>query len=192
MTADEPQRPTPQRLAMAGLDVETFTPAENENWKAIRLLDGHVLEKLSSRGAITEDQKGAGSLFYGDWYHAGLAASGVIDPGRVIVDGGQIEYHSDRQMFHLTRWQRAVQAVGLIHSQVLTDVVLNEMPLHVYGVKRYRITGRRSAYERGTASLIDALDALVIHYLGARRRSTMRATHATGYRPQIVGADDRT
>lgn len=188
---DESQGPTKERLRMAGDHVETFTPSENENWKAIRLLDNHVLEFLQSRGIVTGDQYSAGVQFYSDWYVAGLANSGVIDPGRVIVDGGQIDHLSEVKMAALTRWQRAVQSVGLIHSQVLTDILLSEERLEDWGRRRCGQQSSKLAKLAAQTAIRLSLEALDLHYHG-HRNTPNRAAHAEDYRPSILGKPDAT
>ena len=177
--------PTPERLAMAGDAVKVFTPEENENWRAIRLLDNHILEQLQSRGVISGDQYAAGAQFYGDWFLSGLANSGVIDPGRVVVDGGKMDHLNDVKLSALTRWQKAVQAVGLIHSRVLTDVLLSEERLEAYGLRRFGQKNPKLARLAAQTALKLALEQLDYHYHG-QRKTPMRSAHAPDYRPTIV------
>ena len=183
--------PTPERLRMAGEAVEVFTADENENWRAIRLLDNHVLEDMRSRKAITGDQYSAGMRFYGDWYLSGLANSGVIDPGRVVVDGGKIDHLNDVKLSALNRWQKAVQALGLIQSQVLTDILLTEEGLESYGRRRCGQNNGKLAKVAAAAILKHALDALDLYYYG-RRETRVRSAHAEGYRPDIVAETEET
>jgi hypothetical protein len=189
MTESRTIGPTPERLKKAGENVEAFTPDRNENWRAIRMLDDHVLERLASRNVITGDQHAAGIRFYADWYTAGLAASGVIDPGRVIVDGGKMEQVSERKLEAAHRWSHAVRAVGKIHSLVLIDVILLEKSLEEYGHRRYGSASPKIAKRDATVALMDALSSLDLHYYGVRNAKT-RASHVEGYRPEIVPAGD--
>lgn len=188
MTADRTIGPTAERLAKAGEDVEAFTPDTSTNFRAIRMLDGHVLERLASRSVITGDQYQAGMRFYADWYFGGLAASGVIDPGRIIVDGGIQEQVSKRKMEAAHRWGHAVRAVGKVHSLVLIDVVLHETSLEAYGRRRYGSSSPKIAKRDATVALMDALESLDHHYYGMRNVKT-RASHVDGYRPIIVPAE---
>lgn len=180
--------PTPERLRMAGDAVEAYTAEENENWRSIRLLDNHPLEYLRNRECITGDQYSAGQQFYSDWYFGGLAASGVIDPGRIIVDGGQTEAASDRRLFALGRWQKAIREIGLVHSTTLTDLLLTEQKLHEWGARRFGQANRERARQAAITALVLALEQLDIHYHGPRRNRT-RTAHAEGYRPTVL-ADD--
>jgi hypothetical protein len=185
-THREPIGPTRERLAKAEPDqVEIVSAGENEHWQAIRLVDSHVLEYLRARECITGDQHSAGHQFYSDWYWAGLAASGVIDPGRVIVDGGQIEHASDRKLFSLSRWQKAVQGVGKVHSNTLIDLLLTEETLHGWGARRFRQANRERARQAAITALVLALEQLDIHYHG-RRDTRTRAAHAPDYRPSML------
>lgn len=183
--------PTPERLKMAGDAVEVFTADENENWRAIRLLDDHVLEDLRSRGSVTADQYHAGMRFYSDWYLSGLANSGVIDPGRVVVDGGKADHLNDIKLSALNRWQKAVQALGLIQSQVLTDILLGEETLASYGQRRCGQRAPKLAKVAATSVLKHALDALDLYYYG-QRKTKVRTAHAPDYRPNILVETEET
>ena len=193
MTEDDtrPIGPTPERLAKAGRDVEAYSPDETLHHRAIRMLDGHVLERLASRGVISGDQYHAGTRFYADWYYSGLAASGVIDPGRVIVDGGQVMHESDLKLTAMTKWKRAVQGIGMIHCQVLTSCVLNEEDMATYGSRRYGQKAPKLARLMTQAALIDALSALDLHYYGERTRRA-HVAHADDYRPTVQNAEEGT
>lgn len=176
--------PTPERLRMAGDAVEVYTPDKSENWRAIRLSDESPLEYLQSRGAITGDQYAAGMRYYGDWYKSGLANSGVIDPGRVIVDGGQVEHFSDRKLDAMTRYNRALKAVGPTLSPVLADLLLKGERLEDYGRRKCGQKSFKLARLAATSQLKLGLDALDYHYHG-RRDNPTRASHAADYRPSI-------
>jgi hypothetical protein len=178
--------PTPERLAKAKEDeVEVVTPDESEHWRAMRLTDAHVLEYLRSRSCISSGQYEAGHRFYSDWYHAGLAASGVIDPGRVIVDCSSSEHASDRKLTALHQWQRAVQAVGMIHSTILVDILLMEERLEDWGRRRRGQASVKLARHAAITAISLALEALDHHYHPPRRDRT-RSSHAPGYRPTII------
>lgn len=184
---DEPRYlgATPERLRRAGDNIETFTPDENINHRAIRLLDGHVLDFLRSRGTITGEEYVAGTRFYADWYYGGLSNSGVIDPGRVVVDGGQIDHTSERQMEALTNFNQAIKAIGKTNGEVLTDILIAEEKLEEWA---RRVLGRHKSDKHGriaaTACLRLALMALDIHYHG-RRHVRTRSSHAPDYKPVI-------
>jgi hypothetical protein len=177
--------PTRERLAKALEDqIEIVTPDESEHWRAIRMLDGHVLEYLRSRECIDQGQYSAGYRFYRDWYDAGLAASGVIDPGRVIVDNGNAGSSGEHRLAALTSWQRAVRAVGLIHSTILVDLLLTEERLEDWGRRRRRQNNAKLARQAAITAISLALEALDHHYHPPRRDRT-RASHAPDYRPTI-------
>jgi len=186
--AERPIGPTPERLRKAGENVEAFTPDENLHHRAIRLLDGHILARLAARSVITGDQHNAGSQYYSDWYHSGLAASGVIDPAKVIVDGGQRSHESDRKLSAMTRYKRAVIAIGFIHSTVLTDLVLLEKSIEEWSRKWFGQKSPKIAKAQGHAALVLALTALDHHYYG-QRKTGVRAAHMEGSRPEIMPVD---
>lgn len=182
--------PTPERLAKAGDQVEAFTAADSVHHQALRMLDGHPLERLASRGVITGDQYQAGTRFYGDWYYSGLAASGVIDPAREVVDGGLIMHESGRKLAAMTSYKRAVQAIGMIHSTVITDLVLLEQPVEEWGRKWFRQKAPKLAKAQAHAALILALQALDHHYYG-ERKTRPHVAHADDYRP-VINPEDAT
>lgn len=176
--------PTIERLRHARGEAERLTSAETVHHQAWRMLDGHILAQLAAKDVLQGDEFQAGQMFYSDWYHSGLAASGVIDPSKEVVDGGKAFGATDRQLAAMQRWVKAVQAVGLIHCQVLSAVVLEEQSLEAYGARRYRQKARKLARLSAQNALVDALEALSVHY-GMRRVRHMRCGHVDGYRPVI-------
>lgn len=183
--------PTKERLAHAGRDVEAFSPDENVNWRTIRMLDNAPLESLVTRGVITGDQYHAGMRFYGDWYYSGLSSLGVLDPGRIIVDTSPVYEQTENKLDSATRWRRAVQGVGLIHSHVLTSVLLNGERMETYGERAFKLADKKDARLAARVSLINALDALDMFYYGHRNERTQKA-HRPDYRPAIQTLDKPT
>ncbi len=192
MTNPRPVGPTPERLAKAGDAVEVFTPDQSENWRAIRLSDETPLEHLQGRGAITGDQYAAGMRYYSDWYIAGLAYSATIDPSREVVDGGKVDHWSDRQLDAMTRYNRALKAIGYLAS-VLSDLLVNPNPerLEDYGRRKCGQKNFKLARLAATTQLKLALDALDHHYYG-QRKTRAHVAHTDDYRPTIeaVGSEE--
>lgn len=189
MTEPRTIGPTPERLAKAGDQVESFSAGENVHHQALRMLDGHVLERLATRSVITGDQYNAGTRFYGDWYFSGLAASGVIDPSREVVDGGQVMRESDRKLSAMTAYKRAIQAIGLVHSTVICDLVLLEQSVEEWGRKRFGQKAPKLATLAAHVALIQALTALDHHYYGQRKHRA-HVAHVDDYRPVIMTVED--
>lgn len=183
---DKPDGATPERLAKAGEATGEFVTSSGRRTK--RLLDGSVLDLLLSRRVITGDQYHAGARFYSDWYYAGLAQSGVVDPARIVVDGSAHPGQTDRALDALTRWKAALVALGMVHSHVMTSVVLLEVPLVEYGWQRFRQRAPEKARLTATVALKGALDQLDSHYYG-KREGTYRCAHAADYRPAIIDRD---
>ncbi len=183
---DLPIGPTKERLLQAGDDVEAFTPDENVNFKTLRMLDGSPLEKLATAAKITGDQYNAGSRYFSDWYHSGLAPGGATDYSRDKVDcPGYVDISYER-MAAQTRFNRALKAIGAVHAHILDDVLLSDAPLAVYA-DRFKSEGLRKR-DRTFAALIAlrlALDALSEHYNGPRKYKSS-IVHADGYRPKII------
>ena len=150
---------TPERLAKAGADIEDFIADTGARTK--RMLDGSVLDMLASRRSISGDQYAAGCRLYADWYHAGLASSGVIDPARVVVDGGQSAGANDRILDAAGRFKKALLAVGKVHSHPLVNIVLLAQRLEDYGRNRYGVTDAKDARLKAiTTSMRHAKDHL--------------------------------
>lgn len=183
MTDDRYIGPTPERLAKAGTDIESFT-ADN-NRPTVRMLDGSPLEKLATRKLITGDQYHAGLRYYGDWYQAGFAASGVIDMAKERVDTSTKPEISDNVLAAQTRHAHALKAVDADSAHVLSDVVLTEMPLTTYADRFREFSQFRERRAIALNLLRKALSQLDRHY-HPPRRNDMTAAHEDGYRPIIL------
>jgi hypothetical protein len=183
-------QPTPERLAKAGDDHEQVITAmidrngDVDEKLTMRLLDGSVLDMLLSRSTITSDQYEAGGMFYKDWYYAGFANSGVVDPTKEHVDGGGSDQMADRALDAAGRFAKAAIILSEPHLNVLNNVVLRETKLEDYGFKRYGRTDPKGARLAAITSLQDALTALDHHYYGKRTAKT-QASHAPDYRPTM-------
>lgn len=173
---------TPERLAKAGADIEDFIADTGARTK--RMLDGSVLDMLASRRSISGDQYAAGCRLYADWYHAGLASSGVIDPARVVVDGGQSAGANDRILDAAGRFKKALLAVGKVHSHPLVNIVLLAQRLEDYGRARYGLADGKDSRLKAITTLQDALTSLDHHYYGQRHTGT-KASHLDDYKPGI-------
>lgn len=149
-----------------------------------RVLDGDVLELLLSRGVIDAEEYACGQEFQRHWFRSGLAASGVIDPARLRVDGGTADHQSDVMLFHLNRWQGMVRGLGQIHSQVLCACVLTGESLTAFGLRHCGTTSKRMARDRAQERLKMALKQLVLNELGDKR-CRMRSGMADGAKPVI-------
>lgn len=182
---DKPDTATPERLAKAGADTEDFITATGRRTK--RLLDGSVLDMLASRRSITGDQYAAGARLYSDWYHAGLASSGVIDPSKVVVDGGKPPGVDERMLDAAGSFAKALIGVGKIHSHVLVNILLLEEPMVQYGWRRHGYKSDDYAKLAAIVDLRSALAALDLHYYGLKRPKGGRS-HAADYRPVIPNA----
>ncbi len=188
-------RPTPERLARAGDDAETvvtaiLNPSNNviDEKTTIRMLDGSVLDMLLSRRAITTDWYSSGARLYRDWYQAGFAHSGVVDPSKEHVDGGNSDLMADKALDAAGRFAIVMRAMVEPHRNVLINVVLLEHTLEEYGFARYGQKDKKRARLASTTSLIDALTALDYLYYG-KRDATTKAGHEPDYRPAIANKD---
>ena len=170
--------PTPERMRKAGEAVTHHKTDEGRT--TVRFTDGDIVEYMQSRGMINGDMYDCGKRFYADWYKSGLAASGVVDPGRVIVDGGNPEPGIIRRMEYAQAWAVACKSVGEVLSRPLTDMVLLDVPANVYALRHMGLKDPKDARLAAYTLLRAALDALVLHYLGPRhmRKSYHRAEDA--------------
>lgn len=149
-----------------------------------RMLDGSVLDNLASRKVITGDQYVAGVQLYQDWYLAGFASSGVIDPSKDVVDGGVVAGANDRVLDAAGRFAKALLAVGKVHSHPLINIILIEQPLNEYGLKRFAIKDEKDARLKAITALQLALEQLDYHYYG-QRKTRGGSSHVADYRPSI-------
>lgn len=185
---------TPDRLKKAGDEWErnVIEMGEGENKVSsltYRMLDGSVLDNLASRKVITGDQYTAGVQLYQDWYLAGFASSGVIDPSKDVVDGGVIAGANDRVLDAAGRFAKALIAVGKVHSHPLINIILIEQPLNEYGLRRFAIKDEKDARLKAITALQLALEQLDYHYYG-QRKTRSGSSHLDDYRPNIPSASD--
>lgn len=194
---DPGEGPTPERLAKAGDLVEEFTPADAEHHKAKRMLDGSPLDVLRERGkrnpakGINADQYHAGFRFYSDWYQAGFAASGVIDPAKERVDCEGAHDISDRVLAAQTRFNHAVKALDYDAKHILDDVVLMETPLNIYADRFREFAQHRERRAIALMLIRKGLDQLARHYLPPRRDG-IRAHMQDGARPIIMPSGEES
>jgi len=174
--------PTKERLRKAGEAFEDFITDTGARTK--RMLDGSVLDKLVSRRSITGDQYTAGAQLYKDWYLAGFASSGVIDPGAVVVDGGKADMVNDRTLDAAGRFAKAILAIGKVHSHPLINIILLEEPMVQYGWKRHGYKNDDYAKLAAIVDLRSALTALDLYYYG-HKKTKGGSSHAADYRPSI-------
>lgn len=189
---DETTEPTKERLRKAGDEWERNVIEIGEGESKVssltyRMLDGSVLDNLASRKVITGDQYVAGVQLYQDWYLAGFASSGVIDPSKDVVDGGIVAGANDRVLDAAGRFAKALLAVGKVHSHPLINIILIEQPLNEYGLKRFSIKDEKDARLKAITALQLALEQLDYHYYG-QRKTKGGSSHVADYRPTIQEA----
>jgi hypothetical protein len=179
---------TPERLKHAG--DATIERRIESGRVVLRMADGDILSYLSGRGVINAEQLQCGERFYRDWYNAGLAASGVIDPTRVVVDGGNSEPAMMRKMEAAQEWGNAIRAIGTVHSHPLTAMVLLEEPATVYAMRNTGYKDPKYARVIAYDRLKQALEALVVYYLGKSRKPRQRSfmTERAGIVPSQTDA----
>lgn len=186
--ANIPADITEQRRARAGEAIEPFV--SDSGRRTARIMDGSLLDLLLSRGKIASDHYTAGARFYADWYHGGLANSGVMDPAKERVDGGTHKPQSDEQLTALWQFVRAVRAIGRHHADPIISLVCFEETRESYAARRFNYHQRQGARAACDVVLLMALAQLVDHYQGPPRpvRARTRSSHAPDYRPKIAAA----
>ena len=173
MTRDRYIGPTPERLAKAGRRIEPV--ASETGYETLRMLDGSTLEQLATLGkrnprkGITGEQYHAGCRYYADAYQAGMFASGVLDMAAERVDGGQHKDITSQRLEALSRFNTALKALDRAAVEILSDVVLHEMPLARYAERFNRFPLARERRAIALQRLRDALDQLDEHYYPPRR-----------------------
>lgn len=186
---DEPIGPTPERLRMAGDDVEAFTPAEAAHFRTIRLVDRTPIDKLRKNEKITGDQYNAGCRYFSDWYKSGFSASGVIDPMRERVDCEGKHDIADVVLAAQTRFNHALKALDGDAKHILDDVVLSEVPLNIYADRYREFPQHRERRAVALTLLRKGLDQLARRYWPPRRdgiRSQMEPGSRAGILPMEV------
>lgn len=182
---EETTKPTPERLAKAGDDI---VQEVHENRIVLRMKDS-PLDRLAfgAKPKITGDQYNAGVRYYADAYKAGMMPSGVIDPSKERVDGGQHKDIADAKIAAQTRFEHALRALGFVDLNVLDAMVIQEVPLGEYAERFTRHKKRIIRQGIALELLCHALDALDKHYNPPRRDRGIAGAHSDGYRPTISG-----
>lgn len=191
MTEHETIGPTPERLARAiGEDgkpmiSEIELGSDNINWRAYRLNDAPLGRlRMAAKPKITGDQFNAGELYFGVVYYAGMMASGVVDPGRVIVDGGQYKDIPDRLIAAKARYEHIIKRMPHELHHITDAVVVQEIPLAEYAERFNRIKERRIRQAVALDRLTMGLDWLVRHFdIGSK---AVRSRSYVGERPIIM------
>ena len=119
------------------------------------IIDRYRMATKNRKPLITRRQHEAAVRLYADWYNSGSAPRVVAAYEHQIPGGGD---QSDRQIRARDRYQRAVQAVGIRLSGILTHVCLHDLSVSSWARKR------GYAPQAGMAALHLALDTLADHY----------------------------
>lgn len=196
--ACERVRPTPERLAQAaaaGDDAVTEVVTEvkdkagnAERAVATRLAD-EPLELLFKRGAIDQEQYACGREYYRHWAASGLATSGVVDPARERVDGGQVHIESEVRQWHLERFQMMAGRLGTVHARVMRACVLMGVSMQDYGNLYSGHKDAKRAQTWAQSRLTAALEELALALLGDRTKRS-HASMMAGARPVIPPSEN--
>lgn len=173
--------PTPERLRRAiGEDgkpaVSEVDLGENVNWKAFRLNDAPLGRLLHCKHPkITVDQFNAGESYHAVVYYTGMMASGVVDPSRVVVDGGQHKHIPDRLIAAKARYEIIIKRMPYELHHIVDAVVVQEIPLAEYAERFTRIKKRPTRQAVALDRLCMGLDWLVSHFDIGRKPVRMQA-----------------
>lgn len=184
--------PTPERLARSIGDdgrpmiAEIEVGSDNINWRAYRLNDAPLGRlRFAAKPKITGEQYAAGESYYGVVYYAGMMASGVIDPSRVIVDGGQHKHIPDRLIAAKARYEKVIKRMDFPVWHIVDAVVVQETRLSDYAERFRQFNERRIRQAVALDRLQRGLDWLADHFgITARRAAGIVAS--VGERPAIV------
>jgi hypothetical protein len=191
MNEHETIGPTPERLAHAVGDdgkpmvQEVHFGRDNVNWRAFRLDDAPLGRLLNcKRPKITIDQFNAGEIYHGMVYYAGMMASGVMDPSRVVVDGGRHKHIPDRLIAAKARYEIIIKRMPHEFHHIVDAVVVQEIPLAECAERFRRVRERRTRQAIALDRLCMGLDWLVSHLDIGRKPVRMQST--VGERPIIM------
>lgn len=178
-------RPTPERLAKAGDDVMEFI--SDTGRRSIRMKDS-PLDRLAfgKNPKINGPQYHAGLRYYENAYMAGMMPSGVIDPSKERVDGGNFMNMSDAKVAAMTRHEHVLRILPYEYFHILDAVVINEIPISQYAMRFQNFSERRERIAVSIDRLCNALNILEKHYNPPRRDKGIRASSMDGYRPVIA------
>lgn len=188
--------PTPERLAQAaaaGDDAvaEVVTEVRGKAGAAERALATRLsdepLELLFRRGAIDQEQYTCGREYFRHWAASGLATSGVVDPGRERVDGGQRHIESEVKLWHLQKFQHMSRKLGTVHARIMRACVLMGVSMQDYGSLYSGHKDAKRAQTWAQSRLTAALEELAIALLGDRSKRS-HASMMAGARPTIRSA----
>ncbi len=175
-------------MAKAGDDIERIILNEVSVY---RMKDSPI-DRLAfcAKSKITGEQYHAALRLYADAYGAGLMPTGVIDPAKERVDGGQYKNISDARIAAQVRYEHAIRRLSHDHFHILESIVIQEAALGEYAERFRRHKERRVRMGVALEKLCDALDALVRVYNPPRRDRGINSSHAPDYRPKIYPPDD--
>ncbi len=195
------ERPTRERIAQAlgdfvettivSIDVLADGTERQVDVLVIQMLDGHLLTKLSNRGVLDLKQLSAALRFLKDCNEAGILSGAVVDPGRIVVDGGNSVPAQERQADAYARVHAILTRVSPSTKAVLVDIVLFEMTREAFA-RKHQIPNKdeKDINLVVNSKIQDALTDLDYRYYG-QQKTQNRFTHSPDYRP-IIQAPQNT
>lgn len=150
--------PTPERYQHGDVIIPVATDIPGVRAPRIEtqtVIDRYRMATKKRKPLITRRQHEAAVRLYADWYNSGSAPRVVASYEHQIPGAGD---QSDRQIRARDRYERAIQAVGIRLSGVLTHVCLHDLSVSSWA--------RQKGYapQAGMAALHLALDTLADHY----------------------------
>ncbi len=145
-----------QRLKAAGdaWERENVDLTGRRSSDTIRVYDGDQIGYLLKRRSISMAQWAAGDWLWQHWYNGGLAASGIVDLTKPVVDGGRrTDAVAVHQLAHRMEYAKALSTIEARHARILTAVVIGNMGLFDYA-------GRFGRYSDKTAATAVAMELL--------------------------------
>lgn len=161
----DPNAPTPERKAKG--DLEAWKPGQ------IRRANSTQLDWLFKHRHITQMQHEAGNKLFDEWFKSGLHTNRA-QVLRERVDGTPDPERSIIHLDHKSAFGRALQAVGLDLSEIVTHVAIHDRPPSECRSRRGYTAPRAKQVEALTLLRL-ALDRLAEHYGMVRPRHRMTA-----------------
>ena len=89
-----------------------FVKNPNEPYRKCSTLEFYYKKGWLNRGSVSADDRlRAGKILQSDFYISGLHQARAVDYEKPRVDGGSVGIQTDKQLFHLNRFNKALSRI---------------------------------------------------------------------------------
>jgi hypothetical protein len=146
----------------------------------VRFHDGDMLEHMSRNKMITLTQKGWGQKLKDSHAQSGQLASCTVDLSRPVVDlTPDYTRAVVAKLAAVDEFNRALAAVGIVHSRTLCAIVICNQPLVDFGRAHSGLKSERQAVGFAQGAVVGALNQLGEFY---RNGTVVAPRHRPGLR----------